>query len=168
MSSLTWRLNLISFRSAFAGMHLFAVVLPSNVRLRCWLLAGMLAAGFGWNNNAAGADLDSVREPIVRPNEETVKKWLHGLEITVEKRSLWFDRKEKLDSTKVRDHAVTGGSIFQKPAPFANYGITTRSFGYPDGKGKANRYVVVIEYEWSAGLTGIDRKFTKVVSLIGP
>jgi len=133
-----------------------------------WLLAGMLAAGFGWNNNAAGADLDSVREPIVRPNEETVKKWLHGLEITVEKRSLWFDRKEKLDSTKVRDHAVTGGSIFQKPAPFANYGITTRSFGYPDGKGKANRYVVVIEYEWSAGLTGIDRKFTKVVSLIGP
>jgi hypothetical protein len=114
------------------------------------------------------ADLDTIREPVIRPTEETVKKWLQGVEITLERRSLWFDRKEKLDPAKLLDLTVTGGSIIQKPPPFANYGVTTRSFDYPDGKGGKNRYVVVIEYEWSFSLTKIERKFSKIISLTGP
>lgn len=128
------------------------------------LFIGLLCIG----GCASAADFDSVREPVIRPNEETVRRWLYNLEIVVEKRSLWIDRKAKIEPSKILNMVASGGSVFQKPPPMANYAITTLSFEYPDGKGKANKYVVVVEYEWSAGLTGIDRKFKKVISLTGP
>lgn len=114
------------------------------------------------------ADFDSIREPLIRPNEETVKRWLYNVEIVVEKRSYWFDRKTKIEPSKILNLSTSGGSIFQKPPPLANYAITVRAFEYPDGKGRTNKYVVVIEYEWSASLTGIERKFIKVASITGP
>lgn len=115
-------------------------------------------------------DLDSLREPVIRPNEETVKRWLYNFEIVVEKRSLWFDRKAKIEPSKILNLTTSGGSVFQKLPPMANYAITTRAFEYPDGKGKTNKYVVVIEYEWSSSFpfTNIDRKFIKVASVTGP
>jgi|GEM_PF-2867415 len=128
------------------------------------LLIGLLCLG----GCASAADFDSVREPVIRPNEETVRRWLYNFEIVVEKRSLWFDRKAKIEPSKILNMVASGGSVFQKPPPMANYAITTLSFEYPDGKGKANKYVVVVEYEWSVGFTGIDRKFKKVISVTGP
>ncbi|NBR87971.1 MAG: hypothetical protein EBS84_19055 [Proteobacteria bacterium] len=114
------------------------------------------------------ADIDSIREPVIRPNEETVRRWLYNIEIVVEKRTFWADRKAKIEPSKILNMTTSGGSIYQKPPPLANYAITTRTFEYPDGKGKTNKYVVVIEYEWSASLTGIERKFLKIASIIGP
>ena len=114
------------------------------------------------------ADIDSIREPVIRPNEETVRRWLYNIEIVVEKRTFWADRKAKIEPSKILNMTTSGGSIYQKPPPLANYAITTRTFEYPDGKGKTNKYVVVIEYEWSASITGIERKFLKVASIIGP
>ncbi|MEQ2006938.1 MAG: hypothetical protein ABMA26_09070, partial [Limisphaerales bacterium] len=104
------------------------------------------------------ADIDSIREPVIRPNEETVRRWLYNFEIVVEKRTFWTDRKAKIEPSKILNMTTSGGSIYQKPPPLANYAITTRTFEYPDGKGKTNKYVVVIEYEWSARITGIERK----------
>lgn len=131
-------------------------------RLWCALFTLTLLA------NIPAADFDSIREPVIRPNEETVKRWLYNVEIVVEKRTFWADRKVKIEPSKILNMATSGGSIYYKPPPLANYAITTRSFEYPDGKGKTNKYVVVIEYEWSASLTGIERKFLKVATIIGP
>ena len=128
------------------------------------LLIGLLCLG----SCASAADIDSIREPVIRPNEETVRRWLYNIEIVVEKRTFWPDRKAKIEPSKILNMTTSGGSIYQKPPPLANYAITTRTFEYPDGKGKTNKYVVVIEYEWSASLTGIERKFLKVASIIGP
>ncbi len=108
------------------------------------LLIGLLCLG----GCASAADLDSLREPVIRPNEETVKRWLYNFEIVVEKRSLWFDRKAKIEPSKILNLTTSGGSVFQKLPPMANYAVTTRAFEYPDGKGRTNKYVVVIEYEW--------------------
>lgn len=114
------------------------------------------------------AAADDPRELVIRPNEETVKRWLYNAEIVLEKRSVWFDRKGKIDPAQILNLTTAGGSVYVKLPPLANYAFTTRTFEYPDGKGKTNKYVIVIEYEWSMGITGVDRKFSKVASLVGP
>lgn len=145
--------------------------IPLATRLR-WLSSRMVIAVLivcaNWCTPAA--DIDSIREPVIRPNEETVRRWLYNFEIVVEKRSFWSDRKAKIEPSKILNLATSGGSIYYKLPPLANYAITTRSFEYPDGKGKTNKYVVVIEYEWSSSFpfTSIDRKFLKVASITGP
>lgn len=142
------------------------VVLRLGSRAIAWVwLVGMV---FGGCLSVGGIDVDILREPVIRPDEETVKRWLFNTEIVMEKRSLWFDRKAKIDPSKILTLKVSGGSIFQKVPPLANYAITTRTFAYPDGYGKTNKYVVVIEYEWSATLKGVERKFVKVSSISGP
>ena len=138
-------------------------ILCRLLTLRCWLILVLSCAA----QSTTAADFDTIREPVIRPNEETVKRWLYNFEIVVEKRSLWFDRKAKIEPSKILNLAISGGSIYQKLPPLANYAITTRSFEYPDGKGKTNKYMVVIEYEWSVGLTGVERKFIKAI-VTGP
>lgn len=126
----------------------------------CVLVMSMVAV-------ASGADMD-LREPIVRPDPEMVKRWLHNFEIVVAKRSLWFDRKEKIEPSKISKVAAQGGSVFQKPSPLANYATSVWRFDYPDGKEKLNSYTVVIEYEWAMKLLGgIERKFVKAI-VTGP
>ncbi|TXT46375.1 MAG: hypothetical protein FD140_4511 [Limisphaerales bacterium] len=135
-----------------------------------WAVFGFLLGALTLVLEASAADLDSIREPVIRPNEETVRRWLYNFEIVVEKRTFWTDRKAKIEPSKILNMTTSGGSIYQKPPPWANYAITTRTFEYPDGKGKTNKYVVVIEYEWSSSFpfTSVDRKFLKVASVIGP
>ena len=112
------------------------------------------------------ADLDSIREPIVRPNTETLKKWLYGQEIVLEKRTLWFDRTEKLDPGKWAKLSAQGGSVVAKTVG-TNIATSIWSFEYPDGKGRTNKYVVAVEYEWTLRLGSIDRVFLKAI-ITGP
>ena len=113
------------------------------------------------------ADIDTVREVFVRPDEETVKRWLYDREIVVVKRQLWFDRKEKIEPGKIAKLSAQGGSVFQKPPPFANYAASIWRFEYPAGKDQINHYTVVIEYEWSVKLLSVERKFVKAI-ITGP
>lgn len=145
--------------------------LRAKFHLRCVSNRVLIAALLAWVSwCSSAADIDSIREPVIRPNEETVRRWLYNFEIVVEKRTFWTDRKAKIEPSKILNMTTSGGSIYQKPPPWANYAITTRTFEYPDGKGKTNKYVVVIEYEWSSSFpfTSVDRKFLKVASVIGP
>ena len=125
--------------------------------IQTWILATSLVG------ISCAADMDALREPIVRPNAETVRRWLFNYEIVVAKRSLWFDRKANIEPSKITNIAAQGGSVFQKPPPLANYATSVWRFEYPDGNGKTNSYAVFIEYEWSVGVTGIDRKFVKAI-----
>lgn len=138
--------------------------LPPSLHARAVAITLMLSLILGVCH---AADLDSIREPVIRPNDETVKRWLYNLEIILEKHNLWFDRTAKIEPSKILNLKTSGGSIYQKPPPLANYAITTRSFEYPDGSGANHKYVVVIEYEWSVTLAGIDRKFSKA-TITGP
>ena len=112
------------------------------------------------------ADLDNIREPIVRPNTETLKKWLYGQEIVLEKRTLWLNRTEKLDPGKWMKLSAQGGSVVAKTVG-TSIATSIWSFEYPDGKGATNKYVVAVEYEWTLKLGSIDRVFLKAI-VTGP
>lgn len=111
-----------------------------------------------------GADAAAdTREVVVRPNLETVKRWLYNHEIIVARRKLWFDRIDRIEPSKIANITAEGGSVFQKLLPGTNFASSVWRFEYPDGNGKTNSYAVFIEYEWSVGVTGIDRKFVKAI-----
>ena len=112
-------------------------------------------------------DSDALREPIVRPNAETLKRWMYNQVIIIHKHSLWFDTTAQIEPSKVASLAAQGGFVYQKPPPFANYATSIWTFEYPDEKGNKQKYTVTATYYWGVALTGIDRTLSKMI-ITGP
>lgn len=118
--------------------------------------------------NPVDDGMDKVREPIVRPNAETVKSWLYNKPIILERTSLFKrDITEAIEPTKIQDLKHIDGSIFQN-AVISNYGLATYSFSYPY-KEKIQHYTANVKYVWKVSITGgeIERTPEKVV-ITGP
>lgn len=118
-------------------------------------------------NHCVCFDSDSLREPIIRPNAETLKRWLYNQTIIIHRHSLWFNSTANIEPSKVTSLAAQGGFVFQKPPPFANYATSIWSFEYPDEKNIEQKYIATVTYSWAFTFSGINRTVNKVI-ITGP
>jgi len=111
-------------------------------------------------------DTDALREPIVRPNVDTLKQWMYNQTIVIHK-GFFFDSKAAIEPSKIANVVAQGGFVFQKPPPFANYATSVWTFDYPDEKSKEQQYTVTATYAWALTFTGINRTLDKMI-ITGP
>ena len=113
-------------------------------------------------------DSDTFREPIVRPNESTLKSWLFNQQIIINPHKYWVDTTSKIAPERIVKLAAQGGSVFQKPPPFSNYATSVWTFEYPGETGHQQKYTATVTYMWTVTLfSGIDRKLSKII-ITGP